>query len=82
MITLSELLGAEVRSARGDVLGRVRDVHVRRAADGAWEVDRLMLGRAGLAVRLGLPTSKPATAENSIAWTDVRRIEDGVVTAE
>jgi sporulation protein YlmC with PRC-barrel domain len=81
MINLSDLLGAEVRNERGDELGRVRDVHVRQTANGTWEVDRLVLGRAGLAVRLGMPTSEPATEENSLAWNDVRTIEDGVVTA-
>jgi sporulation protein YlmC with PRC-barrel domain len=80
MIRLSELLGAEVRDARGDALGVVRDVRVRKTAGGAWEVDRLLLGRAGLAHRLGLPTSTRTTDENSVAWHDVRSLEDGVLT--
>ena len=81
MINVSDLLGAEVRNERGGRLGRVRDVHVRQTASGTWEVDRLILGRAGLAVRLGMPTSKPATDENSLAWKNVRRIQGGVLTA-
>jgi sporulation protein YlmC with PRC-barrel domain len=81
MIALSDLLGAEVRSQRGETLGRVRDVQVRLTADGTWEVDRLLLGRRGLAVRLGIPTGRPATDANSVSWTDVRSIEAGVVTA-
>ena len=80
MIQLSELLGAEVRDAGGDALGVVRDVSARQTAGGAWEVDRLLLGRAGLAHRLGLPTSARTTEENSVAWRDVRSLEDGVLT--
>jgi sporulation protein YlmC with PRC-barrel domain len=81
MIALSDLLGAEVRSERGETLGRVRDVQVRLTADGTWEVDRLLLGGRGLAVRLGIPTGRPATAANSVSWTDVRSVQAGVITA-
>lgn len=80
MIALSDLLGAEVRSRRGETLGRVRDVHVRLTAEGTWEVDRLMLGRRGLAVRLGIPTARPATDANSVPWTDVRSVQAGLIT--
>jgi sporulation protein YlmC with PRC-barrel domain len=79
MIALSELLGAEVRRDHGAVLGHVRDVHVRWTPDGAWQVDRLLLRDAGLAARLGLRTGGAANPENSVGWTDVRRIENGVL---
>jgi sporulation protein YlmC with PRC-barrel domain len=79
MISLSELLGAEVHSRRDGALGHVRDVHVTRTADGSWEVDRLLLRDSGLAARLGLRKSRGANRHDSIGWDDVQRIENSVL---
>jgi sporulation protein YlmC with PRC-barrel domain len=79
MIALSELLGAEVRSEHVGTLGRVRDVRVDAAADGSWEVNRLLLRDSGLAARLGLRRGGASNTDNSVGWADVRRIENGVL---
>lgn len=79
MIALSELLGAEVRSERDGALGKVQDVRACLAADGSWQVDRLLLRESGLAARLGLRMGRGADDEDSVSWKDVRSFADGVV---
>jgi sporulation protein YlmC with PRC-barrel domain len=88
---LSELLDAVIVSESGEELGRVFDVRVARRAGGAtdradqqWSLRGLVLGKRGLAERFGFHRGatkpEPVHARDIVEWTDVLRVEDGIVT--
>ena len=90
---ISDLLDEEVVDARGHRLGRVHDVRLVQDAgspegdDARFRVDSLLVGRAGLATRLGytrngvrgpwlvklLATRRERRAEH-VPWTEIDRV--------
>jgi sporulation protein YlmC with PRC-barrel domain len=81
VILLSDLLGSVVADDAGTTLGHVHDVRVRRAGD-RYEVEGLVVGPRGLAVRLGMHKAdeeEPLRSGDLIRWEDVTAVEDGRV---
>ena len=75
VILMSELLGLEVRDDAGARLGRVHDLRVVRRGE-RYEVEGLLVGRGGVAARLGLrPRSR-----DLVEWSDVRALGPDAVT--
>ncbi len=80
MIRASDLIGCELRTQSGKRLGRVHDLRARSISDG-WELEGLVIGRAGLATRLiGDNGQAPLVKGDVIPWQSVTAIEDGIVT--
>jgi sporulation protein YlmC with PRC-barrel domain len=81
VIRLSQLLGSAVVDETGAVRGHVHDVRVKRAGEG-YEVEGLVIGTRGVAVRLGLHKAgeeEPLRAGDLVGWDEVTAVEDGRV---
>lgn len=82
---LSDLLGLQVRTESGARLGRVHDVR-GELSPGSLRLTALVIGKHGLAERLGLATLSARAAlreRDAIAWEDVVRADrSGVVVRD
>jgi sporulation protein YlmC with PRC-barrel domain len=82
MIRASDLIGCELRTQAGKRLGRVHDLRARSIANG-WELEGLVIGRAGMATRLiGDNGPEPTVRGEVIPWHSVTGIEDGLITVQ
>jgi sporulation protein YlmC with PRC-barrel domain len=73
-MTLSGLLGLEVRTETGQVLGRVFDVRAR-VTQRRLEVTGFVVGPLGLLERLGLGARRPKSSRSFVPWSAVRRAD-------
>jgi sporulation protein YlmC with PRC-barrel domain len=82
MILASDLLGCVVRTEAGTKVGRVRELRAEER-DGALRLVELVMGPRGVFERYGVVGSarrEPSGDAQAVPWTDVVRLEDGVVT--
>jgi sporulation protein YlmC with PRC-barrel domain len=80
MIRASDLIGCELQTQAGKRLGRVHDLRAR-SISGGWELEGLVIGRAGIATRLiGENGPDPLVKGDVIPWHSVTAIEDGLIT--
>jgi hypothetical protein len=71
----SALVGSRVSDRSGRSLGRVFEVRAHWEGDGSILVDELIVGRAGLRLRL----RGPGTAARGIPWAAVASVEPGQI---
>jgi sporulation protein YlmC with PRC-barrel domain len=87
---VAAMLGWEVRTEDGEVLGRVHDLRVQRRqgssaerADQQWRLTGLVVGPRGLLERIGLTARKqrqPKLAHDLIEWEHVLKLDQGAKT--
>jgi sporulation protein YlmC with PRC-barrel domain len=78
MIRASDLLGCELRTESGEMLGHVHDLRAERAGD-HWRLSGLVLGRRGISARLVGTGPDTVIAGEVIAWEAVSRVEAGSI---
>jgi sporulation protein YlmC with PRC-barrel domain len=78
MIRASDLLGCELRTESGEMLGHVHDLRAERAGD-HWRLSGLVLGRRGISARLLGTGRDPTISGEVVAWSLVSRLEVGSI---
>jgi sporulation protein YlmC with PRC-barrel domain len=78
VIRASDLIGCVVQNESGRRLGRVHDLRVR-AMDGGWQLEGLIVGRAGMIARMTGSGPDPLVRGELIPWSAVTDLGDGLV---
>ena len=78
MIRATDLIGCVVQNESGKRLGRVHDLRAR-AVDGGWELEGLIVGRAGMIARMIGSGPDPLVAGEVVPWQAITALSDGLV---
>jgi hypothetical protein len=79
MILASDLIGCVVRTESGSKLGRVHDLRAHRDGD-EWLLVGLVVGRGGMAARLGQGEGGAVRTGRVIDWPSIVGLADGSIT--
>jgi sporulation protein YlmC with PRC-barrel domain len=78
VIRASDLIGCVVQTESGKRLGRVHDLRAR-AIDGGWQLDGLIVGRAGMVARMTGSGPDPLVRGELIPWNAITALADGLI---
>jgi sporulation protein YlmC with PRC-barrel domain len=79
MIRASNLIGCTVQTESGERIGRVHDLRAS-AVDGGWQLDGLILGRAGMLARLTGSRPDALIRGDVIPWNAITALDEGLIT--
>jgi len=78
VIRASDLIGCIVQTESGERVGRVHDLRAR-AIEGGWQLDGLIVGRAGMLAPMTGSGADALVRGDLIPWNAITALENGLV---
>jgi sporulation protein YlmC with PRC-barrel domain len=79
VIRASDLIGCIVQTESGERVGRVHDLRAHAIDDG-WQLDGLIVGRAGMLARMTGSGADALVRGDLIRWNAITALDDGLIT--